>query len=55
MSWEISCTDMCRACMKVDGVLLPMYDDDTISQKNLPNKLAELASIQVNSKILFTT
>ncbi|XP_076247862.1 uncharacterized protein LOC143187531 [Calliopsis andreniformis] len=48
MSWEISCADMCRACMKVDGVLLPMYDDDTISQKNLPDKLAELASIQIN-------
>ncbi|CAK9801271.1 Zinc finger protein 77 [Anthophora quadrimaculata] len=48
MSWEISCADMCRACMKVDGVLLPMYDDDTISQKNLPDKLAELASIQID-------
>ncbi|XP_048267610.1 zinc finger protein 436 isoform X2 [Bombus terrestris] len=48
MNWEISCADMCRACMKVDGVLLPMYDDDTISQKNLPNKLAELASIQID-------
>ena len=48
MSWEISCTDMCRACMKVDGVLLPMYDDDTIRQKNLPDKLAELASIQID-------
>ncbi|XP_043250122.1 zinc finger protein 436-like [Colletes gigas] len=48
MSWEISCADMCRACMKVDGVLLPMYDDETISQKNLPDKLAELASIQID-------
>ncbi|XP_078044655.1 uncharacterized protein LOC144474058 isoform X1 [Augochlora pura] len=48
MSWEISCADMCRACMKVDGVLLPMYDDDTISQKNLPDKLAELASIRID-------
>ncbi|XP_015434399.1 PREDICTED: zinc finger and SCAN domain-containing protein 10-like [Dufourea novaeangliae] len=48
MSWEISCADMCRACMKVDGVLLPMYDDDTISQKNLPDKLAELVSIQID-------
>ncbi|XP_033186966.2 uncharacterized protein LOC117155269 isoform X1 [Bombus vancouverensis nearcticus] len=48
MNWEISCADMCRACMKVDGVLLPMYDDDTISQKNLPNKLAELASIEID-------
>ncbi|XP_054011976.1 zinc finger protein 239-like isoform X1 [Hylaeus anthracinus] len=48
MSWEISCADMCRACMKVDGVLLPMYDDDTISQKNLPDKLAELTSIQID-------
>ncbi|KAK9299655.1 hypothetical protein QLX08_007446 [Tetragonisca angustula] len=48
MSWEISCADMCRACMKVDGVLLPMYDDDTIRQKNLPDKLAELASIQID-------
>ncbi|OAD52867.1 hypothetical protein WN48_11276 [Eufriesea mexicana] len=48
MSWEISCADMCRACMKVDGVLLPMYDDDTISKKNLPDKLAELASIQID-------
>ncbi|CAL7950112.1 unnamed protein product [Xylocopa violacea] len=48
MSWEIICADMCRACMKVDGVLLPMYDDDTISQKNLPDKLAELASIQID-------
>ncbi|KAG7210720.1 hypothetical protein KM043_012219 [Ampulex compressa] len=48
MSWEIACADMCRACMKVDGVLLPMYDDDTISRKNLPDKLAELASIQID-------
>ena len=48
MSWEISCADMCRACMKVDGILLPMYDDDTIRQKNLPDKLAELASIKID-------
>ncbi|PBC30360.1 Zinc finger protein [Apis cerana cerana] len=48
MSWEITCANMCRGCMKVDGVLLPMYDDDTISQKNLPDKLAELASIQID-------
>lgn len=53
MNWEISCANMCRACMKVGGVLLPMYDDGTISQKNLPNKLAELASIQVSCKISF--
>ncbi|KAF7411620.1 hypothetical protein HZH66_000516 [Vespula vulgaris] len=48
MSWEVCCRNMCRACMKIDGVLLPMYDDDTISSKNLPEKLTELTSIQID-------
>lgn len=38
--------DICRACMKADGILLPMYDGQ-LGSKNLPIKLAELASIQV--------
>ncbi|XP_046814574.1 zinc finger protein 250-like isoform X2 [Vespa crabro] len=48
MSWEVCCRNMCRACMKIDGVLLPMYDDDTISSKNLPEKLTELTSVQID-------
>ncbi|XP_011497816.1 PREDICTED: zinc finger protein 83-like [Ceratosolen solmsi marchali] len=48
MNWEISWADMCRACMEVEGVLLPLYDDDEINDNDLPSKLAELTSIQVN-------
>ncbi|XP_015599895.1 zinc finger protein 287 [Cephus cinctus] len=48
MSWEISYADMCRACMKVDGVLLPMYGDEIISKKKLPDKLAELTSVKID-------
>ncbi|KAK2577482.1 hypothetical protein KPH14_003580 [Odynerus spinipes] len=48
MGWEVCCRNMCRACMQIDGVLLPMYDDDTISSKNLPEKLTELTSVQIN-------
>ncbi|XP_017881050.1 zinc finger and SCAN domain-containing protein 12-like [Ceratina calcarata] len=50
MNCEISFTDMCRACMKVDGNLLSMYDDenDAIRQKNFPNKLSDLTSIQID-------
>jgi hypothetical protein len=49
MNWEISWADMCRACMEVEGVLLPLYDDDgEISENDLPSKLAEVTSIQVS-------
>lgn len=50
MNWEVSFTDMCRACMKVDGNLLSMYDDenDAIRRKNLPDKLSDLTSIQID-------
>ncbi|XP_066588049.1 zinc finger protein 665-like [Prorops nasuta] len=48
MSWEVAFADMCRACMKVDGNLLHMYDDEASGIKNLPHKLAELTSIQID-------
>ncbi|XP_032664729.1 zinc finger protein 568-like [Odontomachus brunneus] len=47
MSSEIYCIDMCRACMKTDGVLLSVYDDD-IKPMNLPHKLMDLTSVQIN-------
>ncbi|XP_043280691.1 endothelial zinc finger protein induced by tumor necrosis factor alpha-like isoform X2 [Venturia canescens] len=49
MSQDIGSSIMCRACMKVDGVLLPMYGaNNTITEKNFPDKLADLASIHID-------
>ncbi|XP_012277604.1 zinc finger protein 561 [Orussus abietinus] len=48
MNWEFICADMCRACMRVDGILLPMYGDDMIRKKNLPEKLTELTSVEID-------
>lgn len=49
MSWEISWADMCRACMEVEGELLPLYDEQNETEENdLPGKLAELAGIEVS-------
>lgn len=40
---------MCRICMEVEGVLLPLYDDENeIAENSLPYKLAELASVEVS-------
>ncbi|KAL0108281.1 hypothetical protein PUN28_015077 [Cardiocondyla obscurior] len=38
----------CRACMKEGGKMLPMYDDNIISKINLPYKLSQLTSIQID-------
>ncbi|XP_034939808.1 zinc finger protein 287-like [Chelonus insularis] len=38
---------ICRGCMKNEGLLLSMYDDD-VSKKLLPEKLAIVASIEIN-------
>ncbi|XP_046428274.1 zinc finger protein 3 homolog [Neodiprion fabricii] len=43
----VTSLDMCRACMRADVALMPMYDGQ-LGSKNLPVKLAELASIQVD-------
>ncbi|XP_011153896.2 zinc finger protein 568-like [Harpegnathos saltator] len=49
MSWEISeYMNMCRACMKTDGILLSMYDNNEIKGMNLPDKLMELTSIKIH-------
>lgn len=48
MNWEVSVEEICRACMQADGVLLPMFDG-RLGNKNLPDKLAELASIKVRT------
>ncbi|XP_003425303.1 zinc finger protein 852 [Nasonia vitripennis] len=49
MTWEISWADMCRACMEVEGELLPLYDEQNEAEENdLPGKLAELAGIEIN-------
>ncbi|XP_012522538.1 zinc finger protein 665 [Monomorium pharaonis] len=54
MSWQSpssgidSFTNKCRACMKEGGKMLPMYDDNIISKINLPYKLAQLTSIQID-------
>ncbi|XP_029167482.1 zinc finger protein 235-like [Nylanderia fulva] len=49
-SSNVSCINKntCRACMKKDGKMLPMYDDKTASKIDLPYKLAELTSIQLD-------
>ncbi|XP_011336272.2 zinc finger protein 436 isoform X2 [Ooceraea biroi] len=48
MSLEIGFhTNMCRACMKEGGKMLPMYDEAN-NKINLPHKLAELTSVQVD-------
>ncbi|XP_071633850.1 uncharacterized protein [Temnothorax longispinosus] len=54
MSWQSvssrndSCMNKCRACMKEGGKMFPMYDDKVISKINLPYKLAQLTSIQID-------
>ncbi|XP_015175531.1 PREDICTED: zinc finger protein 184 isoform X2 [Polistes dominula] len=40
--------NMCRACMKIDCKLLPIYCDDTSGIKNLPEKLQEVTLIRVD-------
>ncbi|XP_012258484.2 zinc finger protein 543-like [Athalia rosae] len=47
MNLRESGVDICRACMRADGMLLPMYDGQ-LGSKNLPGKLAELAEIQID-------
>jgi len=50
MSSEIgSRINICRACMKEGGKMLSMYDEKI---NNLPYKLAELTSIQVNKSFV---
>lgn len=53
MSWEVSFADMCRVCMKVDGRLLDMYDDN-IKNYRLSDKLAELTSVKVSISLTYT-
>ncbi|XP_067205729.1 zinc finger protein 665-like [Linepithema humile] len=49
MSSEISSfTNKCRTCMKEGSEMLPMYDEQVISVINLPYKLVELTSIQID-------
>lgn len=57
MGSNISCisNNKCRACMKEGDKMLPMYDDKGTSKINLPYKLAELTSIQVNRLCLVKT
>ncbi|XP_046745470.1 zinc finger protein 25-like [Diprion similis] len=47
MMSSVTSLEMCRACMRADVVLMPMYDGQ-LGSKNLPVKLAALASIQVD-------
>ena len=46
MNWEVSTAPMCRACMEIDGIFIPM-DDGSIRRKNLLRKLVDLTSIEV--------
>ncbi|XP_057318541.1 zinc finger protein 260-like [Microplitis mediator] len=40
-------SDICRGCMKTGGFLLSMFDAD-VSDKKLPDKLADIADIDIN-------
>ena len=54
MNWEVSYADICRGCMKDEGEMLHMYDDDNLNRKNMHLKLKEFAGIEVRL-IYFST
>lgn len=46
MNTKFSDALICRGCMQIGGLLQSMYDNE-LREKELPDKLADLAAIEV--------